>query len=367
MSLFELLSEYYANTTDRQIEVNAENIRMFYRASTADPKIIVLINAVTGSRQTVSDSLVTNIRDKAATLIFSRYGSEPSVISVICADDFEAVKDSTAGCSYGDERWIVDENKMCIMLTQEQTVYDKKEYDTLTEVLRAEEYSRRPDEEKLRKVKNTVPLRRASERRRVSDGIKYAAGSVTFWIILVNFLVFIWLEIIGDTLNPKFMFDHGAMYWKSVIEDGEYYRLFTCMFIHFGFDHLLGNMFSLFIMGYIVEKIMGKVRFATIYFVSGITASIVSLAYHYRIEDYSVCAGASGAIYGVMGALLVIFIFGRGLGGLISARGLIIYLIVGIGNGVLYGVVDNSAHIGGFIGGAALTYILIQGMKNSSR
>lgn len=367
MNLFKLLSDYYVNTTDKQIEVNANNIRMFYRDSDNDRKVIVVINAALNSGQTVSDTLLENIRDKSRMLISSNYGGEPAVITIICTDSFDAVKDSVKGCSSGDERWIVDENRMCIMLTEEQTVYDKEEYDLLDGILRAEVYSRRPDEEKFKEEKPVRKKTGGPERRQMFSRIKSVVCTFSFGIVLANFLTFIWLEIIGDTLDAQFMYEHGALYWRSVIDDGEYYRLFTCMFLHFGFDHLVGNMFTFVIIGNIVERVLGRVRFAVIYFGSGLTASAVSLAFHYSIKDNSICAGASGAIYGVMGALLVVFIFGKGLGGIPSTRGLIIYMIVGIGNGILYGTVDNSAHVGGFIGGAMITYLLITGYAEIKR
>ena len=118
------------------------------------------------------------------------------------------------------------------------------------------------------------------------------------------------LEILGDTTNSRFMVDHGAMYTPMVME-GQYWRLFSSMFLHFGFEHLAYNMFSLFFLGDILESIVGPVRYLIIYLIGGLGGNLVSFYMSIQSESYKISAGASGAIFAVMGAFFYIALRNR--------------------------------------------------------
>lgn len=77
-------------------------------------------------------------------------------------------------------------------------------------------------------------------------------------IVIINILVFFLLDFTGNTENAQFMAAHGACYAPWVIERGEYYRLFTCMFLHFGIEHLFNNMLSLLFLGDLLENWLGN-------------------------------------------------------------------------------------------------------------
>ena len=92
----------------------------------------------------------------------------------------------------------------------------------------------------------------------------------TVALIVINIAVFFILTMFGDTEDAVFMLQHGAMYEPNIIEGHEYYRIFTCLFLHFGITHLLNNMVLLGALGWNLELEIGKVRFVIIYFASGI-------------------------------------------------------------------------------------------------
>ena len=119
-------------------------------------------------------------------------------------------------------------------------------------------------------------------------------------LIGINILVFIALTMIGRTENGYFMLQHGAMYEPYIIENQEYYRLFTSLFLHFGISHLLNNMVLLWALGSIFEKEAGKIRFLFCYFISGIGGNLLSLYWNTMHDRQIVSAGASGAIFGLM-------------------------------------------------------------------
>ena len=83
----------------------------------------------------------------------------------------------------------------------------------------------------------------------------------TILLAAVNVIVFLVLSFLGMTEDGEFMLKHGAMYVPYLIQRGEYYRLFSSMFLHFGYDHLVNNMIVLVAMGWNLELDIGKVKF----------------------------------------------------------------------------------------------------------
>ena len=177
-------------------------------------------------------------------------------------------------------------------------------------------------------------------------------------LIVINIAVFFFLSLFGDTEDAAFMFQHGAMYEPTVTQGHEFYRIFTSMFLHFGISHLVNNMVLLGALGWNLELEIGKVRFVIIYFASGIIGNIVSLFYDLTLEQPAVSAGASGAIFGLMGALLYVVIANRGRLGRLSGRGVLVMIALSLYFGLTSTGVDNWAHIGGLICGFVTSVIL---------
>ena len=177
-------------------------------------------------------------------------------------------------------------------------------------------------------------------------------------IIVINVVVFAVLTFLGDTTDVQFMHHHGANFWLSVIEEHEYYRLLTCTFIHFGISHLFNNMLVLAYIGDNLERALGKVKYLVLYLAAGIGSSAVSAVWSMFKDEYSVSGGASGAIFGVVGALLVIVIKNRGQLEDLSSRQLMFFAGFSIYHGVTSAGIDNMAHISGFLIGALLGGLL---------
>lgn len=145
----------------------------------------------------------------------------------------------------------------------------------------------------------------------------------------------------------------------SEVQRGEWWRMLTATFLHGGMMHLFMNMIGLLSIGIIVERIYGHRQFALIYFAAGLMGSALSL--HYSAQT-AVSVGASGAIFGLMGALFVgVYQHREHLPStfsknMISSAG--IFILYSLLNGFAKQGIDNSAHIGGLIGGAALAFML---------
>ncbi len=192
------------------------------------------------------------------------------------------------------------------------------------------------------------------------------ASSVTVLFACANVIVFLLLSMQGMTEDAKFMLDHGAMYVPYVAENMEYYRLFTCMFLHFGFEHLINNMVILLIVGSNLELAVGKIKYLVIYIASGLCGNIISAVWDIRTGEYAVSAGASGAVFGLIGALFYITLCNRGQNGDISGRRLAFMILIMLYYGFTNTGVDNAAHVGGLLSGFLFAVLLYRKHKRES-
>lgn len=147
------------------------------------------------------------------------------------------------------------------------------------------------------------------------------------------------------------MLEHGAMYPPLVLVQKEFYRLLTCIFLHFGIDHLMNNMVMLGAIGWNLEQEIGRLRFLAIYLISGIGGNLISLANDIHTQSMAVSAGASGAVFGLLGALVWVVLRNRGRVGRLTGRGMVFMVILSLYFGFTSAGVDNAAHIGGLVCG----------------
>lgn len=176
--------------------------------------------------------------------------------------------------------------------------------------------------------------------------------------IAVNVIVFLALDITGDTRDAWYMYEHGAMYPQAVIEGGEWYRLVSCMFLHFGIEHLMNNMLLLYFLGGTLERTIGHVKYVLLYLLSGLCGGLFSMYMMLRTQDYAVSGGASGAIYGVIGALVYIVLRNHGRLEELTAKRLVFMVVLTLYYGFASSGVDNFAHLGGLAGGFVLAVLL---------
>lgn len=152
--------------------------------------------------------------------------------------------------------------------------------------------------------------------------------------------------------------EFGVMYPPSLFDRGEYYRLFSSMFLHFGVEHLCFNMLLLLFAGDMLEARVGSLRYLLIYLGGGLAGNLLSLFVSVSTGNYAVSAGASGAIFAVIGALVWIVVSNRGKNTGINSKGLCAMAFLSLIGGFTETGIDNYAHLGGFIGGFLLAAIL---------
>lgn len=189
--------------------------------------------------------------------------------------------------------------------------------------------------------------------------------------ILIGFI----LEFLGagvlppslaNTSDPRVVVQLGGIFPPLVFQ-GEYWRLLSAMFLHFGLMHLLFNLWALWQLGRLFEIMFGSARMALTYFIGGLIASSASVLYlSWRLsqsqeQQFAVSAGASGAVFAVLGALIVAIKRSPRWRNERWTRGLVQQLMFWAGLNIIIGAtfpgIDNAAHMGGFFAGLALGLI----------
>jgi rhomboid protease GluP len=197
-----------------------------------------------------------------------------------------------------------------------------------------------------------------------------AATWRTTWMTLallgVNLAVFGATELLGrGSTDPRTLVLLGASL-KAAVDAGELFRLVTAMFLHAGWFHLLLNAFMLWYLGRFCEQLVGPLRLLSIYVIAGITGNLAS----HLLRDGPISVGASSALFGVLGATLVVLLRARGRLPEGWRRSMVVMLVVLILLSFLPGldvqVIDNYAHLGGLAGGAAAG-LLLAGPRAASR
>lgn len=176
---------------------------------------------------------------------------------------------------------------------------------------------------------------------------------VTISLVAVNVILYLLCTQYGNLL-----YNIGDLSGTAVYGKHEYYRIFTSMFLHAGVDHLFSNMIVLYFLGEIIEREYGHIRYTILYFGAGIIAAGASIASQYLMADFTGSVGASGAIYGLLGALLWLLLTHRGHYREVTLPRLLFYLAYSFYSGFQGTNIDNAAHIGGLIGGFIISIFL---------
>lgn len=194
--------------------------------------------------------------------------------------------------------------------------------------------------------------------RRIAVQLPVAEPRLVYGLLGVIVLIFLYSFSLSPVERNLFFSDWAKV--NPAIRDGEYYRLFTSMFLHLNLTHILFNGYALYVLGRDVESLFGTARFAVIYFLGGLSGSLASFVF---TDAPSV--GASGAIFAIFGAEMVYFYQHRALHG---ERGrqhlnqLVILMVINLALGFFSSAttfrIDNAGHIGGLVGGLVLTWFI---------
>ena len=179
-------------------------------------------------------------------------------------------------------------------------------------------------------------------------------------LAVVNIAVFLYQSVTGTAGNAEYLASHGAVFFPYMESREAWYPLFTAMYLHFDFEHLANNMVMLLAVGRYVEKDMGTVRFLIVYTVSGLLGNILSLGFDIYAGEYAVSAGASGAVFGLVGALLAMAVKNKGSIEGLGIKQILLMIVLSLVSGLTSAGVDNVAHAGGLVTGFLIGLILFR-------
>lgn len=176
---------------------------------------------------------------------------------------------------------------------------------------------------------------------------------VNIAIVLLNIIVFILCAFTDDMLYNK-----GAFSFFYIEESKQYYRFLSSVFLHIDIRHLFSNILVLFFLGNSVEKEIGHLKYIILYFISALAGNIASVIYEVSVGMVIASVGASGAVFGIVGAVLILLLTKRGKWENITLSRMLIMIVYSLYSGFMAENVNNAAHIGGFISGLFVMSIL---------
>lgn len=244
-------------------------------------------------------------------------------------------------------------NKDDVLVEKEKDINNPKLVSAFPDIV--EKTNRKEDGlEYFMKVTDNINKKNESRSKMAEKIFSYKVPIVTYIIMAICVVLFIMMEVLsGGSTNSLTLLKYGANL-DVLVKGGEYYRLFTCMFLHIGIMHLACNMYSLYVVGREVESLFGKIKYIIIYVLSGIFGSIMSIAFTHN----TISAGASGAIFGLLGALLYFGIHYRTYLGDAIKRSVIPIIVINLLIGFFSEGIDLAAHIGGLVGGVLVAMMV---------
>ncbi len=334
------IAEYLTGRGYTSVSSSIPQVRVFFRVDGCLAMVVMLID---GRNMIMSPEAFRAIKAKTESLFQSKGYTNIKLFSLFMTLN---VMNFGAIGAREDLSWIIDlsAGRLCIF-DNEVVDFDGLRYG-LEELL-----------EKDRGSGRTIT-------QAVSGFFLFNKAPVTLSLILLNIIVFVTLSLMGSTTDSAFMVEHGALSLSRIMANFEWYRLITAVFLHFGLEHLAANMLALWVFGERVEKALGKGRFLFLYLFSGIAGNGVSLAVSYLSGQNVVSAGASGAVFGIIGALFAIVIKNRGRYAELTGGRAILLVLYSVFSGFSGEGIDNAAHIGGLAAGLLLGFILYRVGEN---
>lgn len=330
-----IIEKYLIENHYARIKTPLEEVQVFYTTESSRIKTIIICQLKTPQVGEKYRSILFNMR----SLFYSKGYADVEEITLFLTEELDDVKQfRVEDAPY----WTVDllQNRFIIYEDQPNDFYGLR----------------------------TAVEQMVKERMEMGEGVHALLyktkrflkqrGAITLLLILANVLTFIVLECLGSTEDERFMFYHGAAFTPSILLSHEYYRLFTSMFLHFGIQHLFNNMVVLFFLGDVLEKQIGKTSFFLVYLLGGLGGNLLSLFVDVRTSQFAISAGASGAVFAIMGGLVFLLTVNKGKIPNISPRRFGIMVFLSLYQGFTSVGIDNYAHLGGLISGFFMTGLI---------
>lgn len=309
-----------------RLTCNHQEINFYFKKTDEKVHIFTLVDAT--KRYYYEESALTNLKEELERKFLLRGSRDVEVLFIVYTKNLSFYKKALDS---GINLWLADMN------TNKLMIFENQPGDFLD--LKAE-------------IENSLTVE-SSEK-------KIPRPYVTIGLVTANVFVYLFMYILSR--NTDYYISVGANCWTNVFLSNEYYRLFTCMFIHSGSTHLVNNMLSLAVMGNETETKLGHIHFAVLYLICGLLSSLASAMYYMHTAsqtDYIIrSVGASGAIFGIYGAYIVITLLSRSKTGRpISVPRILLVTFILLFSGFTGENIDNMAHLAGLIVGIIISFI----------
>lgn len=332
------------------LDIKIRHMDMFYRTSSAGADIILILRVITGNEITVDEYklIIDNIKN-----LFAKRGiTKLNLLGLIFTANTEEARKY---CLDGDDHFIVDISNRRLIVYENQSPYFSDIISMAEEIIGDESFD--------------ADINPGGYAGYYKDN----SQNKVQWITLINTVLIAANIIIYLLVHHTRMFGEtddtlrrGALSWYYIKKNHEYYRILTSMFLHSDFEHLANNMLVLFFVGDKLERTAGKIKYLIIYFGAGIIAGVFSIGYNMIKRQQVFSIGASGAIFGIVGAMVYILLVNKGRLQDISSRQILLFALFSLYGGIVNTGVDNIAHIGGFVAGIILALLLYRRPKNQN-
>ncbi len=251
-----------------------------------------------------------------------------------------------------------DSHLMCVKVNDEADIKKssiiKKVFPDLSDKMKFSEKGL----ELFMKITGDINKHNKEDASKLESVFKSKVPYITYFLIAVNAIFYVVPMLLGSDVY-QYIIDAYCIHGPS-IRAGQYYRLLTGIFLHGNIVHLLFNCYALYVLGGQIESFFGKFKYIIIYLFSGLTGSLLSITLSGNVGSI----GASGAIFGLMGALLYFgYHYRVYLGNVIKSQ-IVPLILLNLAIGFISSGIDNWGHIGGLIGGIVITMAL--GVKEKS-
>lgn len=192
---------------------------------------------------------------------------------------------------------------------------------------------------------------------------------MTIGLVAIHLIIFLIMSVDGGTENTQTLLRYGAVFKPAILQNGEWWRLVSGMFIHIGMTHIVMNMVTLYFVGIQIENLFGHFKFIFLYFLAGIFGNLASLVLG---NPLALSAGASGAIFGLFGVWLMLGESFRNNPYIrLMARQLGLFVVLALVSSFWQPGIDIYAHVAGvlagFLGGYVVGIPQIGKVENSKR
>lgn len=341
--LFNKINQYFIEREFQSIPTDSETVMMY---ATYQKSCLYLINLIElGNGYLFDFDKYMHYKALTRTQFKDIHSDRVVLLNIILIDDPKRIYDELnvepeLEEDFIDINWIINKTEETLVIPDKQinsVIHLEKDL----EALLGDEHV-----ERLKLIKkNRLPV-------------------LTGIFILINLCIWLLMEAYGGSYSSETLLKFGAIYAPLIINKNEYWRLFTANFIHIGATHLFFNCFSLYIFGSRLEKYLTRLQFIIVYICSGLFGAGFSLTSHLVTHTFSITAGASGAIYGLIGSIIVCSrLTGKSVDGL-NDYIMVIFFIMGMAISLISPNVDSIAHAGGFIGGILFTFVVLKRAKS---